>query len=156
MVATNLFGRGMGEKRIELILSEYPDILTSNDNIVPKLVNIKGMANKTAELFASKINEFKIFIDTANLNEKLTYQVKKQVVSDHPLSGKTIMFTGFRDATLVNYLNSIGAKIGSSVTKTTDLLILKNKDVDSGKKDDAIKYNIEITTIGDFKDKYNI
>ena len=156
MVATNLFGRGMGEKRIELILSEYPDILTSNENIVPKLVNIKGMANKTAELFASKINEFKIFIDTANLNEKLTYQVKKQVVSDHPLSGKTIMFTGFRDATLVNYLNSIGVKIGSSVTKTTDLLILKNKDVDSGKKDDAIKYNIEITTIGDFKDKYNI
>lgn len=156
MVATNLFGRGMGEKRIELILSEYPDILTSDENIVPKLVNIKGMANKTAELFASKINEFKIFIDTANLNEKLTYQVKKQVVSDHPLSGKTIMFTGFRDATLVNYLNSIGAKIGSSVTKTTDLLILKNKDVDSGKKDDAIKYNIEITTIGDFKDKYNI
>ena len=46
MKATNIFGRGFGEKRIAPVLNAFPDILTSGENDslkIEKLITIKGM-----------------------------------------------------------------------------------------------------------------
>ena len=36
MGASNIFGRGLGIKRVVVIMNEYPDILTSKDNETTK------------------------------------------------------------------------------------------------------------------------
>ena len=79
--ATNLFGRGMGKQRIETVLENYPDILTSDDTNNTKIERVKkipGMAKKTATQFVEQIPRFIEFLDTANLREKLTPQKNKQ------------------------------------------------------------------------------
>jgi NAD-dependent DNA ligase len=70
MSASNIFGRGFSEKRIEIILEAYPDILTSkesNEEKVKKIADVKGMALKTAEAFVSKINDFVSFLQESGL-----------------------------------------------------------------------------------------
>jgi len=79
---------------------------------------------------------------------------KKVLVEDHPLSGKTIVITGFRDKQLDDILKGFGAKLGSSVSKNTFLVIVKNKDEDTGKASEAKKLEIPIFTYEEFKNKY--
>ena len=57
MAASNIFGRGFSEKRIELIMESYPSVILSNESPNKKIANIsaiKGMANKTAEAFVER------------------------------------------------------------------------------------------------------
>ena len=61
MASSNLCGRGFSEKKIELIMNEYPDILTSPENNkqkVQKILSIKGIAEKSAEAFIEKKDDF--------------------------------------------------------------------------------------------------
>ena len=72
--ATNLFGRGMGQRRIVKILNDEPDILTSTippTEKIKKVKAIQGMAEKTATQFVEKIPDFIEFLKEAKLEDKL-------------------------------------------------------------------------------------
>ena len=63
------------------------------------------MAKKSAELFVEKIPAFIDFMKEANLEHKLydsssSHLGKKEYDTGHLLYGKTIVMTGFRDASL--------------------------------------------------------
>ena len=61
MSSSNMFGRGFSDKKIELILTEYPDILTSNENEsvkIDKLSKIKGMAKRLPKPLLKKSLNF--------------------------------------------------------------------------------------------------
>ena len=153
MNASNIFGRGLGEKKIIPILEAYPDILTSEDDEDEKLEmvsEIKGMGKITAKGFVCNISKFVDFMREANLEHKLT-EVEEAVEYDesHPLYQKKIVITGFRDSDLEKAIKSVGGEMGSSVSKKTFKVIVKNMDEDSGKADLGKKYGILIT-----KDKF--
>lgn len=163
MSSSNLFGRGFSEKKIELIMEAHPDILLSNESDnqkISKISSIKGMAVKSAEAFVEKIPDFIEFMEEADLADKLKeikIIEKKQIDESHPLFGKTIVMTGFRGPVyeqLTNLLKDLGAKSGSSVSKNTFLVIVKDKDEDTGKAAEARNLNIPILTIEEFKNKY--
>jgi NAD-dependent DNA ligase len=161
MSASNLFGRGFSEKKLELIINEYPDVLVSKETPeqkIEKIAAIKGMARKTAEAFVERIPQFIQFLKEANLEEKLHSKniENKLVVVDqsHPLYNKTIVMTGFRDQDLQDKLKSVGAKLGSSVSKNTFVVIVKDVTEDTGKVLDAKKIGVPIMTIEEFKEKY--
>jgi NAD-dependent DNA ligase len=160
MSASNMFGRGFSEKKIELILDSYPNVLLSKESDSQKIVKIsaiKGMATKTAEAFVEKIPEFINFIKEAGLVKKLGEQFneKKPIVDQsHPLFGKSIVMTGFRDNTLQDTLKNIGAKIGSSVSSKTFIVLVKDNDEDTGKALEAKKLGIPLMTPQEFKSKY--
>lgn len=160
MAVSNIFGRGFGEKRIEPILSKYPDILTSSDSDqekIDKIKGIKGIEKKTAERFVNNISKFMDFIQVAKLQNKLSdIPIEEPKDESHPLYDKTIIITGFRDKELSEQLKSFGAKESSSVTKNTFAVIVKNKDEDTGKIEDAKEKNIPIYTIDEFKEKYDL
>jgi DNA ligase (NAD+) len=173
MSATNLFGRGFSEKKIELIMDTYPDILLSNESTVEKIKrisSIKGMAEKSAEAFVENIQSFIKFMEEAELTYKLNNGSKKEneeeskdvkgdkkeVDQSHQLFGKTIIMTGFRDKELENKLKNIGVKVGSSVSKNTYLVLVKDKDEDTGKANEARKLNIPLVTPLEFKNKFNL
>jgi len=160
MAASNIFGRGFSEKRLELIMNAYPTTLLSkesNSQKIAKISDIKGMAEKTAESFVERIPEFINFIKEAGLVKKLSEGItteKKPVDESHPLFGKTIVMTGFRDANLQEEIKNKGAKLGSSVSKSTFVVLVKDKEEDTGKAEDARKLNVPLMTPYEFKSKY--
>ena len=158
MVGSNLFGRGFGEKRIQSILDEYPNILTSNDNEdnkIKQVTSVKGIAKKTAQLFVTNIPKFLDFIQTANLMSKLDIKLtKKKVNSDHVLNDKIVVFTGTRDKTLEETIVGLGGVIGDKVNPTTFVLVTLSLDSFSSKMKDAQKHNVKIMLLDDFKTEY--
>jgi len=160
MSASNIFGRGFSEKRLELIMESYPSVLLSkesNTQKISKISSIKGMAGKTAESFVEGIPKFIQFIKETGLIKKLSQtqpNEKKMIDESHPLFGKTIVITGFRDTPLQEEIISKGGKIGSSVSKNTFLVIVKDLEDDTGKATEARKLKIPLMLLGEFKKKY--
>jgi NAD-dependent DNA ligase/DNA polymerase/3'-5' exonuclease PolX len=159
MSASNIFGRGFSEKKLELIMDAYPNVLLTKESDaqkIAKITQIKGMAEKSAEAFVERIPDFIQFIKDAGLVKKLAPEKKKEVDAGHPLFGKSIVMTGFRDADLQNRLKEVGAKVGSSVSKNTFILLVKNLEEgeDTGKAAEARKLGIQIMTQEQFIKKY--
>lgn len=158
MSASNLFGRGFSSKKLELIMQELPDILISTETRnqkVDAVANIKGMALKTAQAFVEHIDDFVDFLKQIGYEDKL-YDVpkSKNIVTGHPLAGKTIVLTGTRDKTVIEMIKNFGAIQGTSVSKNTHLVIAKNVDEDTGKAEEARKLNIPIMTPEQFIKTY--
>ena len=159
MSASNMFGRGFSEKKLELIMDSYPNVLLSKESDAQKVARIsaiKGMAEKTAEAFVERIPDFINFIKEAGMDNKLAQEVteKKQVDESHPLFGKTIVMTGFRDTHIQEAIKNVGAKLGSSVSKNTFIVLVKDKDEDTGKAADARKLGVTLMTPEEFSNKY--
>jgi NAD-dependent DNA ligase len=160
MSASNIFGRGISEKKIEPIMLALPDILTlqeSAEEKTRKVMSVKGMARKTAELFVANIPAFLEFIKECGLEHLLSQDSSVSAVEidvTHPLNGKSIVMTGFRDESFGESLKKVGAKLGSSVSKNTFAVLVKDKDEDTGKANEARKLGIPIYTLEEFKSKY--
>jgi len=157
MSASNLFGRGFSDKKLELILEEYPDVLTSSESDAVKILkvaSIKGMATKTAEAFVKNIPAFKQFLQECHcgLEEKLVTNTLINV--SHPLYKKSVVLTGTRDKTLMETLKSVGVSLGSSVSKNTFAVIAPSLDEDTGKAEDARRLGVPLYTPTSFMEKY--
>ena len=159
MSASNMFGRGFSKIKIDLIMDSYSTVLLSKESDsqkIAKISAIKGMAVKTAEAFVEKIPDFINFMKQAGLIKKLSEGIveKKEVDQSHPLFGKSIVITGFRDTALQDTLKNIGAKIGASVSSKTFVILVKDKDEDTGKANEARKLGVPLMTPNEFTSKY--
>lgn len=163
MHASNLFGRGFGTKKLQLILDAYPTILTDPLPLsakVEKISTVNGLAQKTAEQFVKEIPAFIAFLQSAKLTDKLTPSPSQALPKflpankDHPLYGKKWVMTGFRDKELIQDLLNVGSEQGSAVNKKTVLLIVKDLDEDNVKVADAQKLGIPIMTPAQVRAKY--
>ena len=160
MAASNIFGRGFSDKRLELILGELPDILVSAKTAGQKIaaiVAIKGMAEITATTFVSKIAEFNAFLKECGLEDKLLLTQSDVIKGNHthPLNKKTVVLTGTRDKAVLEILKLAGAIQGSSVSKNTFLVVAKSADEDTGKAEEARKLGVQILSVDQFINKYN-
>jgi NAD-dependent DNA ligase len=80
--------------------------------------------------------------------------VAKVVDQSSPLFGKTVVLTGTRDKNIIDFLKEVGATQGSSISKSTFLVVAKNKEEDTGKAEEARKINIPIMSIQEFAETY--
>ena len=163
MAESNIFGRGIGERKIEPIMEAYPAVLTDTVSVgekVAALKKIKGMAQKTALAFVEKIPVFLAFLNECGLGSKLSESAIAPAISTfdttHPLFNKSIVMTGFRDESLKEKLKTVGAKLGSSVSKNTFALIVKDKETgtETGKAEEALLLGVPILGLNEFVAKY--
>ena len=159
MDASNMFGHGMGENRIKLVLEQYPDILVVNESSAEKremIMEIDGFAEKTAMKFVKNINKFKKFLKENNLEDRMVYEVSEEKYDEsHPLYSKKILMSGFRSEDLKEKIRSVGAEISSSVSKNLDILIVKDENTSGGKLKKAQELGgIEIFTRQSFEEQY--
>ena len=158
MAATNIFGRGMGARRIKKILDVYPDILTeteSNAEKTEKISELPGFQTKTAKTFVPYIKKFLKFLKDSNLEYKLKDISKPvKIKKGHPLHSKKILFSGVRDKNLEKMLKEVGVEIASSVSKKLSYLIVKDIDQDTSKAEKAKKLGVKLITPNSFKNKY--
>jgi NAD-dependent DNA ligase len=160
MSASNIFGRGFSETKLTSIMTSEQNILLSNissNEKIKKLLEIKGIAVKTAEAFVEKIPVFIEFLKESNLYHKLIISNElKEKDKTHPLYGKNIVLTGFRDSKLQELLIFLGAKINANVSKNTSFVLVKNITEDTSKTYEAKKLNIPLITLENFREKYNV
>lgn len=137
MAASNIFGRNLGLKKLELICYNLHDKEVTYDN----LIRITGIGKKNAEAFLENFTKFNEFYQKLNITP-----ITKKQKTDNSLEGSFIVFSGFRDDSLKTLIQDKGGKVQDNVTKTTTLLIVKSLEENSKKIKDAQKLNIKIVT----------
>lgn len=116
---------------------------------VQYMANIKGIGPATADTIG---REWKYF------SEDLEFMVKNaNLITYKPREGKRIIFSGFRDKNLADYLNSIGfiCDEGADVKKDTYAVLVNDINFSSSKTQKASKYGIIITTVSEFTENIN-
>ena len=157
MAASNIFGRGMGRRRLSAILDAYPAILKDEmekAEAEEKIAQLKGFGKKTATDFIEHLKTFLQFIKAIHLEKKLVLK-KKKVNTGHPLYDKNIVMTGFRDKDLVARITAItGKPLKTSVSKNTFVVLVRDMTEDTGKAEEARALGIPLMTPQSFVQKY--
>jgi NAD-dependent DNA ligase len=172
MVASNTFGRGLSRKKMQPMMDEYPDLLTSQDSVeekVKKLQSIKGIGLENAKGLVNNIPAFMAFLEETGLQGKLREKKDKEenqqneqttaianivIDTSDPLYGKKIVMTKVRDKEIIEKMGKVGAKLEDSVNKNTFAVIVKSKEDDSNKIKKAKELGIPIYTPDEFKIQY--
>lgn len=155
IAAANVFGRGIGKRRVQPIIDSFPHIITSSDSSGEKIKlveSVAGMASKTATLFVKHIPTLLQFLEETKLLHKLVLPKKVHVEQNttNPFYGKNVVMTGSREKAIVSYLLNNGAKIVSGVNGKTYLIIKKDDNYSSSSVTNGESKNITITTVDAF------
>jgi hypothetical protein len=165
MIASGKMGRGLGERKIQLILSKYPAILTSNESNETKeemLKQVDGIGKENAHEFVKNIPVFISFLKECQLEyklENLTLNINEDVNNvnvnnTHALFGKKLVMTKVRDAEIIEFMKKNGIIMEDTMKKDIFVLIVKSKEVASNKTIFAEKNGIPIMTVDEFKLAY--
>jgi NAD-dependent DNA ligase len=157
MTASNLFGHGLGSKKLALILKSDPNILKvklSKNKFIEKIKEIDGFDVKTASQFVENIEKFNKFLEK---NKKIKIKVvTKDIKSNGKFKNLKFIFTGFRDKELENIIEKEGGTLSSAVSGNTDFVITIDKDSDSSKVTKAKSLGIKILTKLELINKFKI
>jgi len=150
--ATGLLGFGMGRKKTKALLLSIPDIFKDcygKEQLYSMILNVEGFSDLTARKVIKNIKYAKEFL--RKMEPYVTYV--KRIRVDDSLKDKKIVMSGFRNKDLEEAVTSRGGKITSSISKTTDYLILPDTppEKESGKVVKARKQGVKIMTFSDFK-----
>ena len=156
MKASNKLGHGMGGERSKLILEKYPNLLNDykkwNKKVfVEKIKEIPGFEDKTSQQFVDNFSNFMKFYKSIEKYVKIkSLKIVKKKKSE--LNGKIVVLSGFRDKDLEKTLETIDVKVSGSVSKNTNILVVKDKgviDEGTGKVKKAQELGVKIITKDD-------
>lgn len=151
MIASNILGRGLGEKKLELIIAKYPyicdDIERSLKLRVEDIKEISGMGDVNANLFIENLNKFYEFMEELGIEIKINKEVRKEMkVINKFFEGKQFVFSGFRDKDYEEIIRDNKGIVNDSITKTTNYLVIKDKTKITEKVKKAIEKGIDVIT----------
>jgi len=162
MDASNMLGRGFSYKKIKMITDVYPSILIDNAEnrekslkiSVEDLMKVEGIAEISAKLFIENLPRFYEFYDSLgvkckSIEEKVDKSVEKTEKAN--IKDKKFIFSGFRNKEYEKIIVENGGKVVTTISKSTDYLIVKNKTEKSGKIDKATKLGVKILDIPEFE-----
>jgi NAD-dependent DNA ligase len=153
MAASNKLGSSIGEERTKQVLEKYPDLLIdykkwSKQEFIDKLKILNGWDDKISMMFVSNFDEFIKFYN--NLKDLISFQeIQTKKIIKNKYLNLTIVISGFRDSVLQQFLENSGAKLTSTVSKNTDLVIVKDQNTineETGKVKKALELGITIIT----------
>ena len=168
MHASNLLGRGLGEKKLNLVFEVYPFICSDQEKTlkltVDDLKKINGLGELSASLIISNLKTFLDFYNSLNIDDKDNKDDKydkykddkddkddnKDDDKDDKYKDNIYVFTGIRDKDLEKIIISSGGKIANIVNKKTTLVIVKDYNDNTVKVKTARSLNIPIITYDDF------
>ena len=151
--ASNILGRGFALKKIKLVSDKYP--LNKKAEIlkltVDDLLKIDGIGNVNAKQFVENIKKFYEFLDKIGYKCDKEEVKKDYIVIKTVLKDKKFIFTGFRNKDWEKLIIDSGGKVVTSISKTVDYLVVKNKTDKSGKIDKANELGIKIIDMEEFR-----
>jgi NAD-dependent DNA ligase len=165
MHASNLLGRGLGEKKLNLVFEVYPFICTDQEKTlkltVDDLKKINGLGEVSASLIISNLKTFLEFYNSLNIDindndnddnhdKKEDNEKEKEKIINNKYKNNVYVFTGIRDKNLEAIIISSGGKISNIVNKNTTTLIVKDYNDNTVKVKTARSLNIPIITYEEF------
>ena len=161
MALSNIFDRGFGEKKLNLLVRTCPTWYELNNEnqrevkyseYADLIINVKGMTEKSAKQFLDNIPSFLEFLKKCQLNDKIGEKNSNSTkeISDlmnERWKNKKIVFSGFRSDNLTKEIELSGGVVLNSVSKQTDLVLVKDKTVESSKTKKAKALSIPIETV---------
>jgi NAD-dependent DNA ligase len=154
MAATNLFGRNLGKKKIELIINVYPDYIRNDINIdISELLKIKGISTITANSFLEGIPKFHKLLKEIGITCSSGSPKKNKIANKIP-SGENIVFTGFRNKEWEKQITDAGSSIKTAISKNITLVVANDINENSTKLQKAKELNILIISKDDFEKEY--
>lgn len=160
-VASGTLGANMGNKRIKLVFSAFPELIKqilkgelkdTEEELIKKISSIKGF-KEMAKVFSRNIYLLQEFVKT---HPEITY-ISPRKTSDEEksiLRGKNIVFSGFRDKELEEKIERMGGSVKTSVSKNTDILVVSQLYTSSEKERKAEKLGVPITVVSEFRKDY--
>lgn len=150
LTAYNCFGGVFGEKTCQMILDALDEdninkIMDLEEISIDDLINIEGVAKKTAIVFNKGIEDFSKITNYIAISKIQNEKIK---AAENQMN---VVFTGVRDKELEKELISKGHIVGSGVSKKTTHLIVKDKNSTSSKMKKAQELGIKILTLEEFK-----
>jgi NAD-dependent DNA ligase len=157
MVATNIFGRGFGKKKIQKILDTFPNIVEEYSSKThhlwrEKLQSVPGF-DVTIDIFLYALPNFQKFYNKISKIVTVKPYIKK---SKGLFMNQIIVFTGFRNKSWENFIENEGGKISNTVSKGTTLLIYKDGEKTSSKYLKAKQLGIAVISKSDFSRMYGL
>jgi len=150
MVASLEFNSGFGIKKFRKILNTYPSLMDTKITL-EQIVNIDGFQTKSAQQFIDNFDNFKVFLESLNLNYySVESGTKKQLKKNPKIEHKNFVITGFRDSNLITIIEENGGTIQGDVTMKTHFVIVKDEQTKSSKVKKANIIGISIVMKEDF------
>ena len=153
MVASNVFGRGFGDKKLQLIIAEYPYIAVDKKRAlqlgVQDIKKIKGIADISAKQFIEGLPKFYEFYESLGIkcsNVSTDAGTTSNKKLKDIFEGKKVVFTGFRNKDYEKIIQQNGGIIMSSISSNTHYLIVKDANYDGNKIEKAKELNVKIMT----------
>jgi len=140
--ATGIF-KNMGSKKL-VLLEHFVERPTIED-----VIKIDGIGEILANEYVNNYDSFFDFVKDL----PITLTKSEIVRNSNKLEGKQFVFTGIRLPDYEKIIIENGGKIGSSVSKNTTYLVMKNKGSGSSKEEKAIELGIEILNVTDLEDQ---
>lgn len=160
MVASNIFGRGFGERQIKKILNVYPDIVheyskKNHNKWRANLLELRGFDTITVDNFLAALPQFQEFYKV--ISDIIDVQPYENIASDTGIfQGQTIVFTGFRNKFWKAFVEVEGGKVSGSVSGNTSLLVYNDGEESSAKYIKAKKLGVSTMSKSEFANKYGL
>lgn len=166
--ASNVLGRGFGERKIKLILDVYPDLLEIENKdkslklTIEDIIKIEGFSKITATNFIKNLPKYYELYDELGINcnkkQKTTHSNEKsssvspKKTEIEKLKDISFVFSGFRNKEYEKIIISNGGIISNTITKKTTYLVVKDITEETGKITKARKENIKIISIEELEE----
>jgi len=157
MIASNILGRGLGEKKLDLIIEKYPyicdDINKSLKLTVNDIKEIQGMGDVNANLFIENLHKFYDFMEELGIEIKIKKEeTKKEIkVKNKFFDGMHFVFSGFRDKDYEEIIKNNNGIVNDTITKTTNYLVVKDTSKITEKIKKAIEKGIKVISKEEFE-----
>ena len=122
------------------------------NSILDRLVKLKDIGEITAESYLYGLPLFYNFLDKIKKYIKISDNKKEQSID---LSNFSVVFTGFRNDELKNYIEQNGGKVLSSISSNCNYLVQKNENSSSSKTKKAKELGIKVLSLEKFKELLN-
>ena len=160
MMASNVFGLGLGEKKFKLIIDTLPNFLErwKKGEITKKnIIKIDGFSDKTSDIFISGMPKFLEWLDMHKMI-KIVNRATRFIseLKYNKYANMVVVFTGVRNADMEKAIVDGGGSIGSGITGKTTIVVAKDASESSSKLNTAREKGIPIMNIIDFGKKYEL
>ena len=149
MGSTNFFGRGVGTRKMKKLIQAlgYPAIYRAN---VAQIAAVDTFEDKTAQKVVDGMAAFMGWMAPLMTEGLITIDPDDKIKGGI-LSGKKVVFTGFRDKGLQQRVESSGGTMQSAVSGKTDIVVTTDPNSNSGKIKKARTLGKTIISVDDFK-----
>jgi len=160
MMASNIFGLGLGEKKFKLIMDAIPDFLEKwQDGSVTRddIMSIEGFSDKSTDVLINGMSKFlewlvlhKMIKLEKSADKKTDIRGEGNTDDSSKFAGMNVVFTGIRNTDMEEIITNGGGVIGSGVTSKTTLVVAKDTSENTGKIKTAREKGIQVMNIEEF------